>query len=176
MSVNWFDILIVTLVLGSLVKGFFSGLIMQLASLAGIVLGAIFAGKLSEYIAPEIIQYTGASPHVIGPLSYIIAFVIIVFTLFFLGRTLHSFVDAIQMGTLNRLAGAVFCTTKWIIILSILLNLLVEFDQHKHIIKEDVREHSHIYPLISEVGKTVVPYLRFDWIDQLKTTFPNIFQ
>jgi len=162
-TMNWFDIVVIILVLITLVKGFFSGLIMQIATLAGLVLGAIFAGKLSEIIAPELIKLTDASPHIIGPLSYIIAFIAIIIVLFFAGKLIESFMDALAMNTLNRLAGALFCTAKWIILFSILLNLLVEFDQDKKIIKEDVRNESYTYPLISEVAKTVIPYLRFDW-------------
>ncbi len=161
---NWFDLVVVILVLVTLVKGFFSGLIMQVATLAGIILGAIFAGKLSEYIAPELIKLTEASPHIIGPLSYIIAFVAILIALFFAGKLLESFADTLAMNTLNRLAGSLFCAAKWIIIFSILLNLIVEFDQDKKIIKEDVRTKSYTYPLISEVATVVIPYLRFDWI------------
>jgi len=163
-SMNWFDLVVIILVLLTLVKGFFSGLVMQVATLAGLVLGAIFAGKLSEFIAPELIEFAEASPHIIGPLSYIIAFVAILVALFFVGKLIESFMNALAMTTLNRLAGALFCAAKWIILFSILLNLLIEFDQDKKIIKEDVRSESYTYPLISEVAKTVIPYLRFDWI------------
>ncbi len=162
---NWFDLVVITLILLSLTKGLFSGLVMQIASLAGIILGAVFAGKLSEIIAPKLIHFTEASPHIIGPTSYILAFAGIIVALYFAGKLLDSFVDAIKMTALNKLAGAVFCMAKWLIIFSILLNLLVEFDQHKHIIKEDIRENSHTYPLITEIAKTVIPYLRFDWIN-----------
>ncbi len=165
MVLNWFDLLILILICVTLVKGFFSGLVMQIASLAGIVLGAIFAGKLSEIIAPRLIEFTDSSPHIVGPLSYILAFVAILVALFFAGKLLESFVDALKMTALNRIAGAFFCTAKWVIVFSILLNLLVEFDQHQNIIKEDVREHSHTYPLVSEIAKVVIPYLRFDWIN-----------
>jgi membrane protein required for colicin V production len=84
--------------------------------------------------------------------------------LFFAGKLLESFVDALKMTILNRLAGALFCAAKWIVVFSIALNLVAEFDQHKRIIKEDVREKSHTYPLVTEIAKTVIPYLRFDWI------------
>ena len=163
-TLNWFDIVVILLILITLIKGFFSGLIMQVATLAGIILGAIFAGKLSEFIAPELIKLTDASPHIIGPLSYIVAFMAIIVALFFTGKMIESFMNALAMNTLNKLAGAVFCAAKWIILLSILLNLIVEFDQDKKIIKEDARNNSYTYPLISEVAKTVIPYLRFDWI------------
>lgn len=164
MELNWFDLVVVILVLVTLIKGFFSGLVMQIASLAGIILGAIFAGKLSEYIAPWLINLIDGSPHIIGPLSYIVAFIAILVALFFAGKLLESFVDALKMTILNRLAGAVFCAAKWIVVFSIVLNLVAEFDQHKRIIKEDVREKSHTYPLVTEIAKTVIPYLRFDWI------------
>lgn len=165
MALNWFDIVVAILILLTLVKGFFSGLVMQIASLAGIILGAIFAGKLSEYIAPWLISFTDGSPHIIGPLSYIVAFAAILVALFFAGKLLESFVDALKMTILNRLAGAVFCAAKWLVVFSILVNLAVEFDQNKQIIKEDIREKSHTYPLVTEIAKAVIPYLRFDWIN-----------
>ncbi|MBK5719352.1 CvpA family protein [Dysgonomonas sp. Marseille-P4677] len=165
MILSWFDLVVVILILMTLVKGFFSGLVMQVASLAGIVLGAIFAGKLSELFAPKLIEFTNSSPHITGPLSYILAFIAILVVLFLTGKLLESFVDALKMNTLNRLAGALFCAAKWLVVFSILLNLIVEFDQQKQIIKEDVRQQSHTYPLVSEISKAVIPYLRFDWFN-----------
>jgi len=161
---NWFDLVVVILVLITLVKGFFSGLVMQIASLAGLILGAIFAGQLSGLIAPKLIELTNASPHIIGPLSYIVAFILIIVALFFAGKLIESFVDALKMTILNRLAGAIFCCAKWVVLFSILLNLFVEFDQNKVYIKEDVRENSHTYHYITEISRTVIPYLRFDWV------------
>ena len=164
---NWFDLIVIILVLVSLGKGAFSGLVMQVASLAGLVLGAIFAGQLSALVAPELIRLTDASPHIIGPLSYIVAFIAILVGLFFAGKLVESFVEALQMNSLNRLAGAVFCCVKWVVLFSILLNLLVEFDQNKVLIKEDVREKSYTYPYITKISQTVIPYLRFDWVKEI---------
>lgn len=165
---NWFDLVIVILVLITLVKGFFSGLVMQIASLAGLILGAIFAGQLSAILAPKLISLTNASPHIIGPLSYIIAFIVIIVALLFAGKLLESFVDAIKMNTLNRFAGALFCCAKWLIVFSILINLIVEFDQDKQIIKEDIREQALSYPIVTDIAQTVIPYLKFDWIKDVK--------
>jgi membrane protein required for colicin V production len=164
---NWFDLVVVMLILLTLGKGFFSGLVMQIASLAGLVLGAIFAGQLSAIIAPWLISSIGASPHIVGVLSYIIAFIAILVALFFAGKLLDSFVDAIQMNTLNRLLGALFCCAKWVVIFSILLNLLVELDQNKQIIKEDVREQALSYPIMTDIAQVVIPYLSFDWEKEL---------
>jgi membrane protein required for colicin V production len=135
------------------------------------VLGAIFAGRLSSVIAPWLIEFTGASPHIIGTLSYVIAFLLILVALFFAGRLLQSFVNAIKMNTLNQLAGALFCCAKWVILFSILMNLIVELDRDKHIITEDVRENARTYPVIIDIARTVIPYLRFDWIKEPKEDY-----
>ncbi|MDU1891905.1 MAG: CvpA family protein [Dysgonomonas sp.] len=161
---NWFDLVILVIVLVTAIRGYISGLIMQLASLVGIVLGAIFAGKLSEIVAPKLISLTDIPSHILGPVSYIISFLIILIIIILLGRALQSFIEVIKINTLNRLAGAIFCCAKWLVIISILLNLLAEFDQSKQIIKEDIRENSLTYPLVSEIAQIVIPYLRFDWL------------
>lgn len=161
---NWFDLVVLILAVLTLVKGFFSGLVMQVASLAGLILAAIFAGQLSTILAPKLIELTNASPHIVGPLSYIIAFILIIVALLFAGKLLQSFVDAIKMNTLNRLAGALFCCAKWIVVFSILMNLLVEFDQDQKVVKEDIRKQAISYPYIMDIAQTVIPYLRFDWV------------
>jgi len=160
---NWFDLVVVILILLALIKGFFFGFVMQIAMLAGLILGAIFAGKLSEFIAPELIKLTDVSPHIMAPLSYIVAFIAILVALFFAGKLVESFIKAVKLNTFNRIAGALFCSLKWIVLFSILLNLLVEFDRDKKIIKEDIRENAITYSVVSEVAQTVIPYLRFDW-------------
>lgn len=165
---NWFDLLVVILIGITLVKGFFSGLVMQIASLAGLILGAVFAGQLSGFIVPKLIKLTEASPHIIGPLSYIVAFLFIIVALFFAGKLLESFVEAIKMSALNRLAGALFCCAKWLVVFSIVINLVVELDQNKHLIKEDVRENAYSYPTVINIARAVIPYLRFDWVKDLK--------
>lgn len=164
---NWFDLVVIIIVILTLIRGFFSGFVMQVASLAGLVLAAVFSGKLSGLFAPKLIELTDASPHIIGPLSYLIAFIAIIIALLFAGKLVESLVDAIKMNTLNRLAGALFCCAKWIVVFSILMNLLVEFDQDKNIIQNDVRQHSLSYPYIVDIAQTVIPYLRFDWVKEL---------
>lgn len=165
---NWFDIFVLILLAVTLIRGYISGLVMQLAMLAGIILGAIFAGLLSDLIAPALIDWTKASPHIIGPLSYIIAFLLILLALFLVGRMIQSTLKAVRLNLPNRLAGAVFCTLKWFLVLSVLINVIEEFDQNKTFLTEDIREKSYSYAIVKEVAPTIIPYLRFDWLDQLQ--------
>ena len=163
----WFDLLVVVIVIATLIKGFISGLIMQIASLAGIILGAIFAGQLSGLLAPRLIElFDNSSPHIIGALSYVLAFALIVIVLLLLGKMVQSLVKAIQLNAANRIAGALFCSLKWLIVFSILVNIVAEIDQGKHVIKDNVRTESYTYKTVTAVSQIVVPYLKFEWIDK----------
>lgn len=159
---NWFDLIILIIAIGAFARGLYSGLIMQLARLIGLILAAIFSGKLSAFIAPKLANITDASPHIISPLSYIISFIIIVAIIFIIGRLLQSTIKIMHLNTFNRIIGGFFCSISWLILSSICLNIIVEFDQKKDIIKEDTRKTACTYPYMIELGQTVVPYLKFD--------------
>lgn len=162
----WFDLLVIVLVAATLAKGFVSGLIMQIASLAGIVLGAMFAGKISEFIAPRFIQWIDGSPHIIGALSYVVAFLLIMVALLLAGKAVQSFVKALNLNAANRVAGAVFCCVKWMVVFSILINIVAEMDQGQRLIKENVRTQSYTYNAVATISQIVVPYLKFEWISK----------
>lgn len=142
-----------------------SGFVMQLASLCGLVLGAFFAGKLSGYIAPKLIELTGGAAHLIGPLSYLIAFALIIIVMLLLGKAVQSLVKAMELNLLNRLAGALFCSLKYLLLFSIVLNLIIEIDQGEVIIKKDVRENTYTYTYIQQIAPFAIPYLKFDWVN-----------
>lgn len=164
---NWFDLIVFIIICVAFGKGFFSGLVMQIASLAGLILGAVFAGKLAGLIAPWLIKFTDSPAHIVGPLSYIVAFGSIIVALFFAGKMLQSFVDALQMNLLNKFLGATFCCAKWLILFSIVLSLFVEFDKNKEIIGSDVRTGSRLYPYVIGLSQKAIPYLKFDWVKDL---------
>ena len=73
---NWLDITIGIPLIFAVIKGYRSGLIMQVAILIGVVVSVVFAGKLSEYIAPYFPETIGIPAHLIPPIAYIIAFCI----------------------------------------------------------------------------------------------------
>jgi len=160
-----FDILILLMAAVTLLIGFSTGFIMQVSLLAGVILGGVFAGQLAAVIAPRLLEWTGSSPHIIGPLSYIIAFVLILFALLLLGRLVQSLLKVVKINFVNRLAGAIFSMATWFIIASIVLNIIVEIDQDKTIIKENTRNNSYTYSLVKDIAPTAIPYLRFDWVN-----------
>ncbi len=159
-----FDIVILVLAVVSLIIGFSSGFIMQVSLLAGVVLGAVFAGHLATYINPYLLEWTGGTPHIISVVSYVISFILILMILVLIAKLAQSLLKAVKINFVNRLAGAVFSLAAWLIIISIVLNVIVEIDKDKTIIGENTRQKSHAYPLVKDLAPKAIPYLRFDWI------------
>lgn len=165
-KMNWFDIAIFVIIIAAAIKGYISGFIKQLASLAGIIAGAIFAGKIAGFITPYIHDTTQTNNYIVEALSYFIAFLIIVIAFLLLGRIVQGMLEAVKLNFINRLAGVVFSAGKWLIVLSILLNVIVELDQKKIIIKPEIRENSKTYPYIKAITPYFIPFLDFDFQNQ----------
>ena len=175
---TWFDIVVLAICGVSCVRGYMTGFVMQLASLVGVVLGAIFAGTMAEKIYPHLDALLHDTVNVAGPLSYVVGFIVILIAVYLIGRLVDSLMTVTLLSTANKIAGAAFCLGKWILLISILLNLMVGFDINKKIVKAEIREKSKSYPILIVIAQIVIPYLRFEEFipsDSEDTTFrPSI--
>lgn len=163
---HWFDLLVIVIAVVAIAYGYISGLIMQLALLVGLVLGALFSGMVAEKVNPFLVEYVHMQAHVAGPLSYIVAFILIMIGVFILAQMAEKLLKTIKLNLVNRIAGAVFSLISLLVVLSIGLNLLVEFDRDSKILTPKARTETYAFPVLKEVAPVVIPYLRFDWIDK----------
>lgn len=160
---SWFDALIAIIVVLSLIRGFISGFVKQIASLLGIVAGMLFAGQLSLKLKPHLHKIINPTlEHMLDALSYIIAFCIILFVFYFLGLVIQKMLKILQLNILNHILGSFLCPAKWLIIISILLNIVLTIDINQRLIKPDVREKSLFYPYIKSITSYFIPFLDFD--------------
>lgn len=162
---NWLDVVVFAICIIALIRGFFTGFVMQIATLAGLILGAIFAKDIAMVIYPHIAGWMDNSENIALPLSYFVGFILILIGVTIVGRIINSLVKVVLLGPINKLAGAVFCMGKWIVIISVLLNLLIMFDNKKAVIKENVRDSSKVYPVLIEIAQTIMPYFQLDMGD-----------
>lgn len=160
---TWLDITMLIICLAAITRGAMTGFIMQVASLAGIILGAIFAGKAAEWLYPLLDNLLdGNSQNITAPASYILGFILILIAVHLIGRLINTLVKVTLLSVANRIAGSVFSLGKWILITSIILNLTTQIDQGKNIIKEDVRNNSYCYAPMIDIAQIIIPYLRFE--------------
>lgn len=157
---NWFDIIISLVLLGAFVRGFQKGLTMQLAGLVAIIIGAIFAGKAADVLLPFLLNTINISVNVARVISYILAFMIIVFGIRLIGKMLHSLFEVLHINFINKILGAILGIISGSIVLSILINLTVMIDTEEEMLTKDIKSETFFYSKIQVVVPTIVPYLR----------------
>jgi membrane protein required for colicin V production len=156
---TWIDFVTLIIAGYSIFKGFRDGLIHQITSLLGLVFGAIFAGTIARFLEPGLSSLFRSSPHIVGTISYLIAFILILVGFSFLGKMIKGFVDAIHVGFLNNIGGAFFCALKWLLIFSLFLNVVERLDSHEWIIKAETKQKSTTHNFVKSLMPIVVPYL-----------------
>ena len=151
----WFDIIVLIVLLGAFIKGIRKGLAMQLAGFVAIIIGAIFAGKAADLIFPYILDVLNISANIAVMLSYALAFVIIVFGINLIGKMLHNIIEALHIGFINKILGAILG-----VITASIVNLTIMLDPEEDIITTRIKTESLFYSSIQKTAPTIVPYLK----------------
>lgn len=157
---NYFDIIVGILLILAIIKGFKNGLIIELASLAALVLGLFGAIKFSSIAEKFLIQYIDSSH--IGLIAFIVTFIAIVIVIHLIAKVVDKMVSAIALGVINRILGALFSMLKYAFIISVLLAILVSFEKTYSIIPEEQKDNSHLYEPLRSIAPSIFPYLQFD--------------
>lgn len=161
---NYFDIIVGIILALALFKGFKNGLIIELASLAALVLGLLGAILFSDVTATYLGQYINSSH--IGIIAFIITFILIVIGVHLVAKIVDKMVSAIALGPVNRILGAVFSLLKYAFILSVILAVLSSFERSFKIIPEAQKEKSYLYEPVASIAPFVFPYLQFDTVKE----------
>ena len=157
---NYFDIVAGIILLYAIIRGVRNGFIIELASLAALVLGILGAIKFSDFTETWLSQYI--SGNYIGIVAFIVTFAAIVVAVHLVAKAVDKLVQAVSLGFINRLFGAVFSFIKIAFILSIIMAVFASFDRTFNLIPEKTRESSILYEPLSQFAPRVFPYLNFD--------------
>jgi len=158
---NYIDIVLGILLLLSAIGGFKKGLIVELASLAALVLGIWGAIEFS-YITSEFLvdNFDWKWDH-LNVVSFIITFIVIVILVHIVGKTVTKLVETVMLGFVNKLAGLVFGFLKGAIILSIVLVVFDKINEDIKIISEDTKNESRIYEPLKNLAPSIFPFIDF---------------
>lgn len=123
---NAIDIIILVVIAGAAIYGLYRGFIKQLSSLAAIALGVIgcrLFGNDVGVMAMSLMPDTLNNPTIANFIGIAILFILIYLTVELIASLLHSLSHALMLGWLDHLLGSVFSLFKWLLILSIILNV-----------------------------------------------------
>lgn len=165
---NYIDIILGVLLIIAAIRGFRKGFIIELASLAALVLGiwgAIHFSHLTAGYIADTFDYQSAH---LGLISFFITFIVIVIVIHILGNALNQIVDVLALGLINHLAGLLFGVVKTAVILSVLLFIFDRADENAHLIPKEDKENSRVYEPLKNLVPTLFPFLDMELYDQMQ--------
>ena len=118
-----FDIVIVAILLFALVRGYITGLVRQLGVLLGVILGIVFSSMTAPLLIEFLAFISGDNWHLGLRSATILAFVLIFLLTYIAGHLIHKTATTFKVGWLDRLCGALFGTVKYLLVISLLLNI-----------------------------------------------------
>ena len=159
-KMNYIDLVLGILLIIAAIQGFRKGFIIELASLAALILGIWGGIKFSDFTAAFITKHTGYTSDHLSTIAFVVTFIAIVILIHIMGKMLDTIVKAVFLGFLNRLAGIIFGVLKTAIILSILLLVFDDIDENVHILPAKQKEESKIYAPMKQVVPTLFPFIK----------------
>jgi len=115
---NALDFGVIAIILLFLVRGIWVGFVRQLASLAALILGYLFAGRYYEQISPRLASLI-PSPQLCFLVTYALLFLAVFFGVLALGFVLKKVMSVSLLGWFDRFMGAIFGLVKAGVIVSV---------------------------------------------------------
>lgn len=142
--------------------GFTKGIVRQIGSVAGVVVGYIAARLLGSSIgvaifahADEVENASTISTHMARVLGSIVVFIAVFIGVVIVTRLVRGVVSMAGLGILDRVGGALFSVLKWFLAVSMVLNIWLYISP-----SSEMAEQSHL------LGGSAIDYILklFPWI------------
>jgi membrane protein required for colicin V production len=159
---NTIDLVFAILLLWAAYRGYTKGFIVQLATLAALLLGILGAVMFSDFTSGLIIKKFDVSGQYLPIISFAVTFIAIVIGVHLLAKMINKLLEAVALGFVNRLLGVLFSVLKIAFVVSIILVLVNKVDSKYNFIPDDTKDNSLLYKPLSNFAPMIFPYLNFD--------------
>ncbi len=151
-KMNFLDI-VIALPLGYFIyKGYCRGIIFEVASLVGIIVGSMLAVRLSHWFA-DLIGLNGSSALLI---SFFVIFISVLLLAILLGKMVERFVKLVNVGFINNAAGAILGLCKGVCVVGVLLFFFAIVDIDEHVLTRNSKQSSMLYRPVERTGNRLV--------------------
>lgn len=151
------DIVLVALLGFGLIRGFFKGFFVEVASLVALIAGIYGAIHFSYYVADLLMEHVEWSEKTINITAFAITFIIIVLVIALAGKALTKLADFAALGFLNKLLGGVFGMLKIGLILSILLIIFDKMNNTITFVDEEHTKDAMLYEPVKSLAPLLFP-------------------
>ncbi len=157
---NLLDVLILIPIVWGFIRGLTKGLIIELATLAGMILGILAAYYFAPDVSAWLRQYFTFSDNAGRIIAYILIFVAVMLAAYIIGKIIEKTVDMVALGWLNKLLGAVIGVVKGAIVAGIIVFAIVTFDRGEKIITRQAKEKSMFFQAAARIIPSLLPGMK----------------
>jgi len=168
MELNVFDAIVfsITLILG--IKGFFNGIIKEIAGLVGIVLGVYLASnyyiEVGDYINESIFKIPNESA--INIVGFVAVFVLTWIIITLIGILLSKVMAVSKLTIIDKIGGVLFSSGKFFIIVSIIITMLSQIELVKNSLSK-INQNSVLFPIMVKIGEQIVHFNKDEFQKQI---------
>ncbi len=154
---NIFDGIVIFILGYSIYGGFRSGAVAQLFSFVGLILsvwiGVAFGGEVADLLG---IKSSGAI------WGFLILFFVVIISITLLSRMIRNVLNFVGLGGIDKVVGVVLSFLKYVIVLSIIFNAVIEFNRNFNMIEQQQLKSSRLFfPIASVIEFLPV----WKWVD-----------
>ena len=154
-EVNFFDIVTLLVGLWAVISGWRRGVILQLGSLAGILLSLYLAAHYGEE-AGELL-HLGESWRTVG--GFIVVALVTLIGVALVGRLLRKLFQFAGLGLLDILFGILISLVKWLLLLSAVYTAFGALNHTLNLVEKEAFGRSRTYYPVCRVAEVVMPHL-----------------
>ena len=156
------DLLILALLIFGIVRGVIKGFVLELAGFVGVILSIYIARFYSGLMMSFMESFFGLGKEILPIFGFLITFIIALIIFHFLALLVDKFVSLIALGWLNKLLGGAISLVKYVLFVSILMNLFDLANLRLDLFDTDFQTESKLYKPLKRVAPTILPFIDVD--------------
>jgi membrane protein required for colicin V production len=159
------DIVLGCLLLYGLVRGFWNGFFIEIASLLSLILGIFIAIKFSSFAQSLLNSHVSWSPKTIQITAFALTFIVVIIGLSLLAKFLTTISTFAGLGIFNKIGGAFFGLLKTLLLISVALHFFHKMNSKVSFVAEKQLTKSILYYPTLKVSGKIYPALE-GWFDE----------
>ena len=137
-------------------NGFSKGLVKELASILGIVIGIYLAKNFYPFLDLKLKPIFESESGFISILSSLIIFLITIMVFKIIAKFLTKFLKLIALGLLNRIIGAIFGIIKSTLLLCVVIFIFSKINNITATIENATLNQSFLYTNIEKINNNII--------------------
>ena len=158
---SFIDIIIILFLLWGAIEGFLKGLIIEVATLASLILGVYLAIRYSPYTEEILRDFLNVTSRYIAYIALAVTFVVVVSGVYVIGKLLTKLVDILTLGWVNKFIGSVFGIVKYMVIVCVLLLILDAVYSKFEFLSEETLQKSKLFFPFLNFAQNIYNSIRF---------------